>query len=298
MSTPAEKYIGRFAPSPTGPLHFGSLLAAMASYLDARASGGTWLVRMEDLDPPREPPGTADLILRQLEAFGLEWDGEILYQSRRLYAYEEALAELTNQNLCFVCDCSRARIKSMGNIYGGFCRESQKPFENGLAVRVKVQSQTLCLDDLVQGSYVHDLESETGDFVILRKDGLFAYQLAVVADDAFQEITHVIRGYDLMNSTPRQYYLQQLLQKPHPQYGHVPVIVNDKGQKLSKQHYADSVDADSAGEQIWQVLDALNQNPPDDLLQANPAVLLQWGIEHWDIQAVPKLANINQASLL
>lgn len=285
-------YVGRFAPSPTGPLHFGSLVAALASYFDARSNKGTWLVRMEDLDPPREPPGTAELILGQLHALGLEWDGEVLYQSSRVDAYRAALDRLKAKELCFACDCTRPRIKSIGGIYDGRCRDRKLPFDAGLATRIKTDRNLYQFEDAVQGSYSQILEQDTGDFVLLRKDGLFAYQLAVVVDDADQGISHVVRGYDLLESTPRQIYLQQLLGFLTPQYSHVPIVVNELGQKLSKQHFADAIDVKAASRVLHKAMRYLGLCPDNAQVSESPAELLAWGIDNWDIQAVPKLANI------
>ena len=286
------RYVGRFAPSPTGPLHFGSLVAAMASYFDARSNKGTWRIRMEDLDPPREPPGTDELILEQLHGLGLEWDGEVLYQSSRLDAYRAMLERLKATGLSFACDCTRPRIKSNGGIYDGKCRDRKLPFNAGFATRVLTNKNLVEFVDTIQGRHSQSLEQEIGDFTLLRKDGLFAYQLAVVVDDADQGISHVVRGYDLLESTPRQIYLQQLLGFPTPQYAHVPVVVNGQGQKLSKQHFADAIDVKAASRVLHNAMRFLGLCPADAQICDSPAELLAWGIDNWDIQAVPKLANI------
>jgi len=300
MSNPQVKhptpYVGRFAPSPTGPLHFGSLLSAIASYLDARANKGTWLVRMEDLDPPREPPGAAAEILAQLQQFDLEWDGAVLYQSSRLTAYAEALQQLLDAGLCYACACTRPQVRAMGNVYNGHCREARLATTARTAMRVKTQPLEIVVNDAVQGQYKTALATECGDFIIRRKDGLFAYQLAVVVDDAYQGVTHIIRGYDLLDSTPRQIYLQQLLHLNPPQYGHIPVIVDARGEKLSKQTFAPAIDATQAVTLTHSVLQLLGQSPPPISSFSNNRAQLQWAIEHWDIQAVPKLANIRQAN--
>lgn len=285
-------YIGRFAPSPTGPLHFGSLLAAIASYLDARANNGLWLVRMEDLDPPREPAGAGELILQQLRSLGLEWDGDVLHQSSRLEAYEQILQQLHKRNLCYNCDCSRSQVKAMGNVYNGSCRVRCLPTGQESAIRLKTEALDIAIDDLIQGHYGQNLAREVGDFVIRRKDGLFAYQLAVVIDDELQNISHIIRGFDLIDSTPRQIYLQGLLNFKQPRYGHIPIIVNQQGQKLSKQHFAPAIDTDNALSLIHRALRFLGQAPPEPGQFSDPQALLCWAIENWDIQAVPKLATI------
>jgi len=285
-------YIGRFAPSPTGPLHFGSLLAALASYLDARANQGKWLMRVEDLDPPREPAGSADLILQQLQDLGMDWDDEVLYQSSRLDAYEEAMDKLQDKGLCYPCDCTRPQIKEMGVVYNGSCRERSMPPEKPYALRVKTDAREIGFDDEIQGHYAQQLEIDTGDFVIRRKDELFAYQLAVVVDDEFQNITHVVRGWDLLDSTPRQIYLQAALNCQEVSYAHIPIIVDEKGQKLSKQAFAPSIETDRASEAIYKALTILGQAPPPGLAKENPKAQLQWAIGSWNIQAIAKVGSL------
>ena len=293
---PDPSYVGRFAPSPTGPLHFGSVLAAVASYVDAKANQGLWLVRMEDLDPPREPEGAAEQILDQLNELGLVWDDEVLYQSRRLENYQKALTELQENQLCFRCDCTRPQIKAMGPVYDGTCRRRIPPPEIEFAIRVKTGDTVITFEDLIQGSCRQNIGMDTGDFVIRRKDRLFAYQLAVVVDDEYQGITHVVRGFDLLESAPRQIYLQQLLHYTTPIYGHIPVVVNASGDKLSKQTFAPAADIQYSSQLIHQCLGFLGQAPPAAQLHADPQSQLQWAIEHWDIQAVPKLAKLPQDS--
>lgn len=296
-STQIQIYVGRFAPSPTGPLHFGSLLAAVASHLDAKAHGGRWLVRMEDLDPPREPAGAADQILEQLQALELHWDDEVLYQSDRLTNYQRTLEQLQTANLCFHCDCTRTRIKNLKSVYDGHCRNRSLSTEADCSVRVLSKNKEIEFTDLVQGCVKQNIEAEVGDFVILRKDKLFAYQLAVVIDDAYQQISHIIRGNDLISSTPRQIYLQQLLNLPTPIYGHIPVIVNDKGQKLSKQHFATPVELSNGPRLVHSSLKCLGLLPPSTHKTAAISEQLAWGVEHWDIQRVPKLATIPENTL-
>lgn len=289
-----HRYVGRFAPSPTGPLHFGSLVTALASYLDARAHGGKWLVRVEDLDPPREITGSSTLILEQLRALGMDWDGDVLYQSTRLSAYESILEQLEDQKICFRCDCSRQRVSGLEGIYDGRCRSRGLTSAQGLAIRLKIRPETVRFTDTIQGDYAQNLEHEVGDFILRRKDGLFAYQLAVVADDAEQGITHIVRGYDLLSSTPRQIYLQQLLGLPTPSYAHIPIIVNALGQKLSKQHFAEPIDLKNASSLLISALQFLGMTPRPSLTGAVPASLVTWGVEHWDIQRVPKLAKMTR----
>lgn len=291
--TSRANYIGRFAPSPTGPLHFGSLLAAVASFLDARAQNGKWLIRVEDLDPPREPAGSAELILQQLQEFGMHWDGEVLYQSSRLDAYREALDRLKDLRLCYPCDCTRGQIREMGNVYDGSCRQRKTPPDKSYALRLKTDERTIGFDDAIQGRFSQQLESDVGDFVLLRKDGLFAYQLAVVVDDEYQKISHIVRGWDLLDSTPRQIYLQQQLGFRQQKYAHIPIIVDKAGQKLSKQAFAPSIETDKASEAIFSVLELLGQSPPKELRKESPKSLLQWAVPNWDMQSVPKVGSIS-----
>ena len=242
-------YTGRFAPSPTGPLHLGSLIAAAASWLDARAAGGRWLVRIEDLDRPRCVPGAADAILRALERLGLHWDGEVLYQGRRLEHYRAALERLAPHT--YWCGCTRREIadSSLGlatdgaHIYPGTCRAGTA---HKRALRIRTTSNPFVLIDRVQGRCEQVLERDIGDFVLYRADGLFAYQLAVVVDDAAQGVTDVVRGADLLDSTPRQIYLQRLLGLPTPRYLHVPVALDAAGAKLAKQTAAAPIEADAS----------------------------------------------------
>jgi len=291
--TVTPEYRGRFAPSPTGPLHFGSLVAAVGSYLDARHHRGRWLVRMEDLDPPREVPGAGTQILRTLEAFGLEWDETVEYQSRRSTLYADALAQLESEGHLYGCACTRREIadSSIGPghspVYPGTCRNGLPPGRRARAVRVHVYDTVIEMTDRLQGDLIQSLGREVGDFVLRRADGLFAYQLAVVVDDAEQRINHVVRGADLLHSTPRQLYLQQLLEFDTPAYLHLPIAVNANGEKLGKQTFAPAITSGHAVETLLQVLVFLNQALPDGARDARPAELLQWAVEHWDRQALP-----------
>ncbi|MDP2128114.1 MAG: tRNA glutamyl-Q(34) synthetase GluQRS [Pseudohongiella sp.] len=285
-------YVGRFAPSPTGALHFGSLLAALASYLDARANQGRWIVRMEDLDPAREPPGAAQQILDTLSDFGLHWDGPVVYQSQRIDIYQQVLRSLIEQNLVYRCDCSRQRVRAMNSVYDNQCRDRQTPPESGYALRLKLPDISVSFDDRIQGRYQQQLTRECGDIVLCRRDGLIAYQLAVVVDDAWQGITDIVRGHDLLDSTPRQIALQQILLHPQPRYAHIPVASNQQGQKLSKQHFAKALDGRDAKQHIHEALRFLRQDIPAGSNRETPASQLQRAIERWDIQRIPKLANI------
>ena len=287
-------YIGRFAPSPTGLLHIGSLLTALASYADARANGGKWLVRMEDLDPPREMAGAAAHILHTLEAFGFEWDGEVAYQSQRDELYQEALGRLKNEGLVYPCYCSRkdwqavATAGADGFVYNGRCRvPAQRPEANGKtpAWRIAVPDRTIGFQDEIVGYYAQNLARDIGDFVLLRADGFWAYQLAVVADDAEQGITHIVRGQDLLVSTPRQIYLQQCLGANTPHYAHLPLLVNSQGQKWSKQTLAPALDLNRREALLRQVMRYLNL--PDAPEVDRPEELLAWAVLHWDIRTIP-----------
>ncbi|OHR78239.1 tRNA glutamyl-Q(34) synthetase GluQRS [Neisseria sp. HMSC70E02] len=287
-------YIGRFAPSPTGLLHIGSLLTALASYADARANGGKWLVRMEDLDPPREMAGAAEHILRTLEAFGFEWDGEVAYQSRRNGLYQEALGRLKSEGLVYPCYCSRkdwqaaATVGADGFVYNGRCRvPAQRPGANGKtpAWRIAVPDRTIGFQDGIVGYYAQNLAHDIGDFVLLRADGFWAYQLAVVADDAEQGITHIVRGQDLLVSTPRQIYLQQCLGANTPHYVHLPLLVNSQGQKWSKQTLAPALDLNRREALLRQVMRYLNL--PDAPEVDRPEELLAWAVLHWEIRTIP-----------
>lgn len=285
-------YVGRFAPSPTGALHFGSLLAALASFLDARAHHGRWLLRMEDLDPAREPPGAAQQILDTLDDFGLHWDGPVVYQSQRIDVYHQVLTSLIDQNQVYRCDCSRQRVRAMNSIYDNQCRNRQLPPESDYALRLKLPDTTITFEDRIQGRYQQHLTRECGDIVLCRRDGLVAYQLAVVVDDAWQGVTDIVRGYDLIDSTPRQIALQQLLSHAQPRYAHIPVASNQQGQKLSKQHFAKALDGRDAKRYLHEALRFLRQDLVAGSNRETPDSQLQRAIERWDIQRVPKLANI------
>jgi len=294
--------IGRFAPSPTGPLHFGSLLAAVASYCDAKSQGGLWLVRMEDLDKPREMHRAADHILKTLEDFGFEWDGEVIYQSKRSALYQNALSQLEMKSLIYQCDCSRKEIADSYNqrpaqqgvdglVYPGTCRH-KTAVKSLHASRIIVDSTPIAFTDTIQGNMQQNLAQDVGDFVLKRADGLYAYQLAVVVDDFEQGITHILRGADLLDSTPRQIYLQKLLGYPTPQYAHIPVASNSAHEKLSKQTLAPAIDAAQASTLLTQALNFLGQEPPKDLAHHSTADVLQWAKHHWDINKIARQRRI------
>lgn len=273
-------YVGRFAPSPSGPLHFGSLVSALASYLDAKAHRGKWLVRMEDIDPPREMKGAADRILHQLDQHKLHWDDTVLYQSHRSEAYRSTLHELQQNDLCYPCQCSRQQLKRQGGKHNHRC-QLQYPGHSA-ALRLSIPAQCIvAFTDLFQGPQQQDLKRDVGDMVLYRKDGLFAYQLAVVVDDAFQQVTHVIRGSDLLHSTPRQIYLQQCLGLSTPKYGHIPVATNFSGQKLSKQNQATAIDEHTAPHNLAHAIRWLGLPLPEQPEPASCEELLQWAIQNW-----------------
>jgi glutamyl-Q tRNA(Asp) synthetase len=278
-------YIGRFAPSPTGPLHFGSLTAALASWLDARSAAGRWLVRMEDLDQPRVVPGAADAILRQLEAFGLEWDGAVVYQSARLELYREALRRLESHS--YPCACTRKELEDSAlaidgsRIYPGTCRDGLPPGKAARAVRLRTDAEPIRFTDRVQGELAQSVFTEVGDFVLQRSDGIYAYQLAVVVDDADQRVTDVVRGADLLDSTARQIALQRLLGCATPRYLHTPVATNSAGEKLAKQTRA----ADARPEDLPHALEFLGLRAPAGMAQRE---LLDWAAVRWQSARIPK----------
>ena len=284
-----SSYIGRFAPSPTGPLHLGSLVAAVGSYLDAKARNGKWLLRIEDLDPPREMEGAAELIPQQLEAHGLYWDEPITYQSQRLTIYEEYLEQLIKNKLAFACDCSRQRIKQIGGSYDGLCRNRELGFDHNRATRVRWDDE-IQWEDLFLKKQAFAPELLGGDFVIKRRDGLFSYQLAVAIDDSLQNISHVIRGEDLLDSTARQKHLQKLLNIQSPEYGHLPTLKDKSGQKLSKQNYAKPLDSGQAAKNLILALRVLGQEVELDLVSESPGKILKRATELWERKRVPTSA--------
>lgn len=286
-------YVGRFAPSPTGPLHFGSLIAAVASYLETYKAGGKWLVRMEDLDTPREMPGAAADILRTLDVFGFAWEGPVVYQSQRLDHYNAAIDTLREQGLVYPCACSRKEIADSatsgidGLIYPGTCSHGLPADKTPRAWRLRVKDEEIEFRDHIQGLLSQNLARDIGDFVLKRADGIYAYQLAVVVDDALQGVTDIVRGADLLDSTPRQIYLQRTLQLPSTSYAHVPVAANERGEKLSKQTLATPLDMQQPQLLLWQALDFLRQNPWPELKQASLATLWSWARTHWQLTSIP-----------
>ncbi|WP_163835816.1 tRNA glutamyl-Q(34) synthetase GluQRS [Spartinivicinus ruber] len=292
----APQYIGRFAPSPTGPLHFGSLVSAVASYLDAKANQGQWLIRIEDIDPPREQPGATDLILKALDVYGLSWDGPVVYQSQRSELYKAALASLQAEGFSFFCTCSRRQLTGQP-VYPGHCHDKTLEPDDDHSIKVKTASYKVIFDDLIQGIQQCQFGVDDGDFVVFRKDGLFAYQLAVTVDDQDQGITHIVRGSDLLTSTHKQCLLQQYLNYQTPYYAHHPVIKKTDGSKLSKQTFAKPLPLDMPAPQLLQALVALGQKPPLALADGSVSEILEWGIQHWQLKKVPNEMGIPEDSL-
>ena len=309
-----KPYIGRFAPSPTGDLHFGSLVSALASFLDARSQSGLWLVRMEDMDPPREQKGAAQSIIHTLKAYHLFWDAEILYQSQNLPRYEAQLKNL--QSLMYPCVCTRARIRELQGVYDGHCAKypinmktitaPSSDINTGISAdirteigthlkqawRIKVNSAQQWSDG-IQGLQNYDRQAIGGDFIVRRRDQLLSYQIAVTVDDHDQNITHVVRGADLLQSTARQCYLMHCLEWQPPQYSHIPMATHPDGSKLSKQTQAPPLQTDlpSVQKNLFKALQFLWQQPPDRLQWQEPQQQLQWAIAHWNINAIPAIAE-------
>lgn len=286
------RYRGRFAPTPSGPLHLGSVVAALGSYLEARIRDGEWHVRIDDLDAPRVVLGAADDILRCLERLGFEWDGPVLYQSRRTPAYHAALHRLCASGLVYPCACSRkeiaehARMGVEGPIYPGTCREGMPTGRAARALRLRTQGARVAFDDGVLGAQVHDIEHEAGDFVLYRADGVFSFHLASAVDDAELAMTDVVRGADLLESSARQIHLMRLLGLPVPRYAHLPVVVNERGEKLSKQTHAAAIDAGESGAVLYEALRFLGQAPPGTLRDAGAPDIWQWALTHWNLKRV------------
>ncbi len=286
-------YRGRFAPSPTGPLHFGTLVAAVGSYLEAKSHGGEWLVRIENLDTPREISGASSEILRTLESLEMEWDHDVVYQSERNSVYQTTLAILDEYGVIYPCTCTRREIADSsitgvsGPVYPGTCRSNLLNKKQIGALRVITDNSLVKFKDALRGQISQRLESETGDFVLRRADGIYAYQLAVVVDDAEQGITHVVRGADLLDSTPRQIYLQKLLGYPTIKYMHLPVVVNNQGKKLSKQNLATPIDISNPVAQLIATISFLGQEPPTELLKNSISSFWEWAVKNWCPEKIP-----------
>ena len=293
-STSGAAVTGRFAPSPTGPFHFGLLVAAVGSYLNAKQVGGQWVIRIEDLDRSRIQPGSAQALLDDITAHALHWDGDPVWQSEREQGYREALDRLKRIGLIYPCGCSRREVAKIaragidGPVYPGTCRRGLSAGRTPRAARLRVPRQHIAFTDAVQGQFEQELASAVGDFIVHRADQVWSYQLAVVVDDAAQGITQIVRGADLLDSTPRQMHLQRLLGLPEPSYVHLPVAVDLKGAKVSKQTGAQRLTPASAGENLYRALRFLGQEPPAALRGTSPNGLIAWGLEAWDLSKVPR----------
>lgn len=290
-------YRGRFAPTPSGPLHFGSLVAALGSYLEARQHGGQWWLRIDDLDTPRVQPGAVDAILRCLDGYGFRWDGHVLYQSRRLQAYHAALHRLRQRGLIYVCACSRAQIAARarhgveGPVYPGTCRAGLDPDSRGRAWRLRCDATALDLEDAVQGRVRVDPQHDLGDFVLYRADGIYAFHLASAVDDAALGMTDIVRGADLLPSSLRQLFLLECLDLPAPRFAHLPIARDAAGEKLSKQTHAPALDLSRPAEALVRALAFLGQHPPTELVRASLGTLWQWALEHWRLDGVQALVQ-------
>jgi len=289
-----QPWIGRFAPSPTGKLHLGSLVAALASYMVAKQQGGKWLVRIEDLDPPREIEGATKSILTSLEDFGLHWDGSVIYQSQRSSIYQQRLKELISLKIVYQCDCSRRMIEARNHgIYDGFCRLRSLPSKTDQATRIKFESGFEYFDDHILDRCLFDSEADKQDFIIKRRDGLFAYQLAVVADDIEQKINHVVRGQDILDSTPRQNFLYHCFGHAVPDYFHLPLVTDNKGIKLSKRSAAEPVKKNQASALLLKALQHLGQDIDHPMQDAKPLEIIHYYEKHWQTEQI-KQTNGNK----
>lgn len=298
MPNTGLSYRGRFAPTPSGPLHFGSLVCALASYLDAKSQQGSWLLRIDDLDAARVAPGAISLILQVLEVHGLNWDESIYYQSQQSAAYAAAFTQLQASGLVYPCACSRREIadsrvaEDKAGIYPGHCRHGYAEDKALRGWRVYTQRTAVQFSDRLQGVWSQSLAQDVGDFILRRADGSFAYQLAAVVDDAAMQISDVVRGADLLDSSSRQIYLQQLLGLPQPRYLHLPVVVNALGEKLSKQTLAPPLDLKTPQANLLQALRFLGLNPPADAAANQVSELLDWGRKHWNLAQLPRKLSI------
>jgi len=294
-------YVGRFAPSPTGPLHLGSLVCALASYLDARSRGGRWLLRIEDIDPPREQAGASELIIASLREHGLRWDGDIQWQSRHRPRYVQALKTLDQLGLTYRCSCSRQRLRDLNGVYDGHCLRHPPKYDRPCAIRINVSAalahlgiEEISFDDRLQGPQREDF-SASGDLIVFRRDGLFAYHLAVICDDAADGVSDVVRGCDLLNSSGAQILLLRLLGHPPPRFAHIPMVCDEHGDKLSKQTHAAPLDNQHARANLQMALRALNLG--DCPLGLDISRSLAWAVEHWSPHALVRRQKISLASL-
>ncbi len=296
----AKPYVGRFAPSPTGALHLGSLLTATASYLQARVRHGRWLIRIEDIDPLRQLPWSVDSILKTLERYGFTWDGDILYQNDRIDVYSDALKQLENKGLTYTCSCSRKQIEAMaahglyGWIYPGVCRNSARNKHSTGALRIVTNDQPVMFTDTHYGYQSQKLESEIGDFVVKRADGYIAYLLAVTVDDHYQGITEIVRGADLLSVTARQLYLHRLLYEKNtvPEFFHLPLVVNQQGEKLSKQTTASPPSLDRPVPELVKIMRMLGQEPPGELISNSLNEFWTWAVQNWNPEKIPRVQSV------
>jgi glutamyl-Q tRNA(Asp) synthetase len=274
-------------------LHLGSLYTALASFLDARANQGLWLLRIDDSDTPRNVSGATDDIINTLQIHGLQWDGSVHFQHNHQSAYQKAIKQLLVQNLVYPCICTRKFLAALeSSIYPGFCLNIQEQNDTPHALRIKSKPIEIIFNDQLQGSFSHNIAQQYGDFIVKRKDKITAYQLAVVIDDHLQNISHVVRGYDLLDSTPKQLFLQQLLGYSPPSYCHIPVITDKEGNKLSKQTFAQAVSTDKPQQTLFFLLQLLKQNPPIILKNTSINTMLEWAIEHWQPEQLKKIRAI------
>ncbi|OUS71212.1 tRNA glutamyl-Q(34) synthetase GluQRS [Pseudoalteromonas sp. A601] len=291
VTAPVRNYRGRFAPSPSGPLHFGSLVAAVGSYLDAKNNQGSWLVRIEDIDTTRVVKGAADDILKTLEAYGLYWDEQVVYQTKRHELYHHYLHQLQTQQLVYACNCSRKQIKALGGIYQGHCKRRALDNASG-ALRLIQQHATTHYHDLIQGDVAVDPALAHEDYIIKRSDGLFAYQLVVVADDIKQGITNIVRGADLLVPTARQLSLFKQLDANIPNYAHLPLAVAKPGFKLSKQNYAPAISKQQPKPALFSAFEFLGLAPEQEVLTLSIEQMMDWAVNRYKLSAVPKVAQI------
>lgn len=281
---------GRFAPTPSGSLHFGSLVAALASYLNVKSQLGRWYVRIDDIDQPRIAKNSINDILNTLEFLNLEWDGEVYYQSQHIEEYQAALDKLKQQKLAYACTCTRKQIGE--SIYTGTCRDAKHELTQRHSLRIKTNNTSISLNDCIQGAYSQNLFTDIGDFIILRSDNIFSYHLSTVIDDTQQNITEIIRGYDLLESTPRQMYLRECLGLTNPNYCHIPLAMKNKSKKLSKQNFASPIEKHLANESLFNALVFLGQNPEQKLQTAPTNEIVEWALIHWDINSIPQKTQI------
>jgi len=286
-----KNYRGRFAPTPSGPLHFGSIVTALGSYLDAKSNKGKWFVRIDDIDQSRKKFNADKIILNQLKQLGLIWDEPVVYQTQQINLYEIALKNLKNLKCVFPCDCPRNKIKNL--VYPGTCRNKIAILNSNHSIRIRIDNSKISVADRLQGFYTQSIESEIGDFIIKRADGHFAYHLATVIDDNEQKITDIVRGFDLLDSTPRQVFLQKKLKYDEPNYLHLPIAIDSTGRKISKADKETTSVISSPTIVLVNVLRFLGHCPPDGIENTNTETILKWGIENWNVDLLPKKSKIN-----